>query len=239
MSNKKSGNKLKTLLALTAVLYVTAKVSGSKSSERSYTSQGGEDDDDEFEPETISINYDLTEFLGVDADLDEEVTFEGIVFKLQSRIYKGMGADFIETIKEEFGSLKPGEKYRDVKKVKWLQENVDHYIKEFKEDVKYSKTKHPVSIDDPAKISNELREIKGLILYMDEFIKETEYIVSQDDMDPSVKKVILTTYSLFKVILRFIVHLEVSLAKKLKRSGNEVDAEKIERVVDELEKRGK
>lgn len=46
MSNKKSGNKLKTLLALTAALYVTAKVSGSKSSERSYTSQGGEDDDD-------------------------------------------------------------------------------------------------------------------------------------------------------------------------------------------------
>ena len=237
MSNKKSGNGFKKLLALTAVLYVAAKVSKSTSSGSQSSVDDG--DDEEFEPETISINYDLTEFLGVDTDLDEKVTFEGIVFKLQSRIYKGMGADFIETIKEEFGSLKPGEKYRDVREVEWLQENVDHYIKEFKEDVKYSKTKHSVILDDPAKISNELREIKGLILYMDEFIKETEHIVNQDNMDPSVKKVVLTTYRLFKVILRFIVHLEVSLDKKLKRSGNEVDAKRIERVVDELEKRGK
>lgn len=231
-------SRFKALLALTAVLYVAAKASGRNNTGHS---QGNSDvhDDDEFEPETISINYDLAEFLYIDTDLGERVTFERIVFKLQSLMYKGMGADFMETVKEEFEGLKPGEKYDDKEKIDYLQDIIEHYATEFKKEIKYSKTKHTVVLDDPARISNELRELKFIIKYIEEFIKETEHIVNQENMDPVVKKVVLTSYSLFRSVLRFIIHLEVSLAKKLKRSGNEVDAKKIERVMDELEKRGK
>lgn len=46
------------------------------------------------------IDYDLSELLGVDEDLGELPTFELAVFRLEKFMYDGMGADFIEGVKE-------------------------------------------------------------------------------------------------------------------------------------------
>lgn len=150
MSNKKSGSKLKTLLALTAVLYVTAKVSGSKSSERSYTSQGGDDDEDTpMEKEFINIDYDLSELVDVDEALDEIPTFELAVFRLGNMIDDGMGPDFIEDVKEickdPKSELKKNLNYTD-KEIDEYIENAEYHYNQAKEEIKTSKTKYKLYI---------------------------------------------------------------------------------------------
>ena len=233
MSNKKSGNKLKTLLALTAVLYVTAKVSGSKSSERSYTSQGGDDDDDTpMEKEFINIDYDISELVDVDDALDEIPTFELAVFRLEKFMYDGMGADFIEDVKEE------NLNYTD-KEIDDYIETAEFHYNQAKEDIKTCKTKYKLYIDDPAKISLALRDLKNVLEYIIEFIESSEHIIQNPKADPRIKKLILECYKPLRRVLRLIINMEVALAKKLKRSGNEVNAKKIEKVLDELEQKGK
>ena len=150
MSNKKSGSKLKTLLALTAVLYVTAKVSGSKSSERSYTSQGGDDDEDTpMEKEFINIDYDLSELVDVDEALDEIPTFELAVFRLGNMIDDGMGPDFIEDVKEICKDPKSETKknlnYEDKEIDKYI-ESAEYHYNQAKEEIKTSKTKYKLYI---------------------------------------------------------------------------------------------
>lgn len=243
MSNKKSGNKLKTLLALTAVLYVTAKVNGSKSSERSYTSQGGEDDDDTpMEKEFININYDISELVDVDDALDEIPTFELAVFRLEKLMYDGMGADFIEGVKEICKDSKSEKKknlnYTD-KEIDDYIETAEFYYNQAKEDIKTGKTKYKLYIDDPAKISLSLRGLKNVLEYIIEFIESSEHIIRNPKADSRIKKLILECYKPLRRVLRLIINMEVALAKKLKRSGNEVNAKKIEKVLDELEQKGK
>ena len=243
MSNKKSGNKLKTLLALTAVLYVTAKVSGSKSSERSYTSQGGEDDDDTpMEKEFINIDYDLSELVDVDEDLDELPTFELAVFRLGNLIDDGMGPDFIEDVKEickdPKSELKKNLNYTD-KEIDEYIENAEYHYNQAKEEIKTSKTKYKLYIDNPAKISLELSRLKGILDYIIEFIEGSEHIIQNPKADPRIKKLVLACYKPIRRVLHLIINMEVALAKKFKRSGNEVNAKKIEKVLDELEQKGK
>lgn len=243
MSNKKSGNKLKTLLALTAALYVTAKVSGSKSSERSYTSQGGEDDDDtHMEKEFINIDYDISELVDVDDTLDEIPTFELAVFRLGNLIDDGMGPDFIEDVKEickdPKSELKKNLNYTDKEIDKYI-ENAEYHYNQAKEEIKTSKTKYKLYIDNPAKISLELSRLKGILDYIIEFIEGSEHIIKNPEADVRIKKLILECYKPLRRVLRLIINMEVALAKKLKRSGNEVNAKKIEKVLDELEQKGK
>lgn len=243
MSNKKSGNKLKTLLALTAVLYVTAKVSGSKSSERSYTSQGGDDDEDTpMEKEFINIDYDLSELVDVDEALDEIPTFELAVFRLGNLIDDGMGPDFIEDVKEickdPKSELKKNLNYTDKEIDKYI-ENAEYHYNQAKEEIKTSKTKYKLYIDNPAKISLELSRLKGILDYIIEFIESSEHIIQNPKADLRIKKLILECYKPLRRVLRLIINMEVALAKKLKRSGNEVNAKKIEKVLDELEQKGK
>lgn len=242
MSNKKSGNKLKTLLALTAVLYVTAKVSGSKSSERSYTSQGGEDDDDTpMEKEFINIDYDISELVDVDDALDEMPTFELAVFRLEKFMYDGMGADFIEDVKEICKDTKSEKKKTLItdKEIDDYIETAEFHYNQAKEDIKTGKTKYKLYIDDPAKISLALRDLKNVLDYIIEFIESSEHIIQNPKADPRIKKLILECYKPLRRVLRLIINMEVALAKKLKRSGNEVNAKKIEKVLDELEQKGK
>ena len=243
MSNKKSGNKLKTLLALTTVLYVTAKVSGSKSSERSYTSQGGDDDDDTpMEKEFINIDYDLSELVDVDDALDEIPTFELAVFRLENMIDDGMGPDFIEDVKEickdPKSEMKKNLNYED-KEIDEYIENAEYHYNQAKEEIKTSKTKYKLYIDDPAKISLELSRLKSILEYIIEFIESSEHIIRNPKADSRIKKLILECYKPLRRVLRLIINMEVALAKKLKRSGNEVNAKKIEKVLDELEQKGK
>lgn len=243
MSNKKSGSKLKTLLALTAVLYVTAKVSGSKSSERSYTSQGGDDDEDTpMEKEFINIDYDLSELVDVDEALDEIPTFELAVFRLGNMIDDGMGPDFIEDVKEICKDPKSETKknlnYEDKEIDKYI-ENAEYHYNQAKEEIKTSKTKYKLYIDDPAKISLSLRGLKNVLEYIIEFIESSEHIIRNPKADSRIKKLILECYKPLRRVLRLIINMEVALAKKLKRSGNEVNAKKIEKVLDELEQKGK
>lgn len=242
MSNKKSGNKLKTLLALTAVLYVTAKVSGSKSSERSYTSQGGKDDDDTpMEKEFINIDYDISELVDVDDALDEMPTFELAVFRLEKFMYDGMGADFIEDVKEICKDTKSEKKKTLItdKEIDDYIETAEFHYNQAKEDIKTGKTKYKLYIDDPAKISLALRDLKNVLDYIIEFIESSEHIIQNPKADPRIKKLILECYKPLRRVLRLIINMEVALAKKLKRSGNEVNAKKIEKVLDELEQKGK
>lgn len=239
MSNKKSGSKLKTLLALTAVLYVTAKVSGSKSSERSYTSQGGDDDEDTpMEKEFINIDYDLSELVDVDEALDEIPTFELAVFRLGNMIDDGMGPDFIEDVKEickdPKSEMKKNLNYEDKEIDKYI-ENAEYHYNQAKEEIKTSKTKYKLYIDDPAKISLELSRLKSILEYIIEFIESSEHIIRNPKADSRIKKLILECYKPLRRVLRLIINMEVALAKKLKRSGNEVNAKKIEKVLDELE----
>ena len=243
MSNKKSGNKLKTLLALTAVLYVTAKVSGSKSSERSYTSHGGDEDEDTpMEKEFINIDYDLSELVDVDEALDEIPTFELAVFRLGNLIDDGMGPDFIEDVKEickdPKSELKKNLNYTDKEIDKYI-ENAEYHYNQAKEEIKTSKTKYKLYIDNPAKISLELSRLKGILDYIIEFIESSEHIIQNPKADLRIKKLILECYKPLRRVLRLIINMEVALAKKLKRSGNEVNAKKIEKVLDELEQKGK
>lgn len=243
MSNKKSGSKLKTLLALTAVLYVTAKVSGSKSSERSYTSQGGDDDEDTpMEKEFINIDYDLSELVDVDEALDEIPTFELAVFRLGNMIDDGMGPDFIEDVKEickdPKSELKKNLNYTDKEIDKYI-ENAEYHYNQAKEEIKTSKTKYKLYIDNPAKISLELSRLKGILDYIIEFIEGSEHIIKNPEADVRIKKLILECYKPLRRVLRLIINMEVALAKKFKRSGNEVNAKKIEKVLDELEQKGK
>lgn len=243
MSNKKSGSKLKTLLALTAVLYVTAKVSGSKSSERSYTSQGGDDDEDTpMEKEFINIDYDLSELVDVDEALDEIPTFELAVFRLGNMIDDGMGPDFIEDVKEickdPKSELKKNLNYTDKEIDKYI-ENAEYHYNQAKEEIKTSKTKYKLYIDNPAKISLELSRLKGILDYIIEFIEGSEHIIQNPKADPRIKKLVLACYKPIRRVLRLIINMEVALAKKFKRSGNEVNAKKIEKVLDELEQKGK
>lgn len=233
MSNKKSGSKLKTLLALTAVLYVTAKVSGSKSSERSYTSQGGDDDEDTpMEKEFINIDYDLSELVDVDEDLDEIPTFELAVFRLGNMIDDGMGPDFIEDVKEICKDPKSETKknlnYEDKEIDKYI-ENAEYHYNQAKEEIKTSKTKYKLYIDDPAKISLELSRLKSILEYIIEFIEGSEHIIQNPKADPRIKKLILACYKPIRRVLRLIINMEVALAKKFKRSGNEVNTKKIEK----------
>lgn len=243
MSNKKSGSKLKTLLALTAVLYVTAKVSGSKSSERSYTSQGGDDDEDTpMEKEFINIDYDLSELVDVDEALDEIPTFELAVFRLGNMIDDGMGPDFIEDVneicKDPKSETKKNLNYEDKEIDKYI-ENAEYHYNQAKEEIKTSKTKYKLYIDDPAKISLELSRLKSILEYIIEFIESSEHIIRNPKADSRIKKLILECYKPLRRVLRLIINMEVALAKKLKRSGNEVNAKKIEKVLDELEQKGK
>lgn len=233
LTKKKSGNKLKTLLALTAVLYVTAKVSGSKSSERSYTSQGGDDDEDTpMEKEFINIDYDLSELVDVDEALDEIPTFELAVFRLGNMIDDGMGPDFIEDVKEICKDPKSETKknlnYEDKEIDKYI-ENAEYHYNQAKEEIKTSKTKYKLYIDDPAKISLELSRLKSILEYIIEFIESSEHIIRNPKADSRIKKLILECYKPLRRVLRLIINMEVALAKKLKRSGNEVNAKKIER----------
>ena len=233
MSNKKSGSKLKTLLALTAVLYVTAKVSGSKSSERSYTSQGGDDDEDTpMEKEFINIDYDLSELVDVDEALDEIPTFELAVFRLGNMIDDGMGPDFIEDVKEickdPKSELKKNLNYTDKEIDKYI-ENAEYHYNQAKEEIKTSKTKYKLYIDNPAKISLELSRLKGILDYIIEFIEGSEHIIQNPKADPRIKKLVLACYKPIRRVLRLIINMEVALAKKFKRSGNEVNAKKIEK----------
>lgn len=240
-SENKKVSRFKALLALTAILYVAVKASGSKNN--STQSQGERDDDDTpMEKEFININYDLSELVDVDEDLGELPTFEIAVFRLEKLMYDGMGSEFIESVKEickdPKSELKENPNY-DNEKIDGYIKLAEDYYDHTKEEIKTSKNKYKLYIDDPYKISLALRDLKNVLGYIIEFIESSEHIMQNPKADPRIKKLVLTCYKPLRRVLRLIINMEVALAKKLKRSGNEVNAKKIEKVLDELEQKGK
>ena len=195
-----------------------------------------------MEKEFINIDYDLSELVDVDEALDEIPTFELAVFRLENMIDDGMGPDFIEDVKEICKDPKSETKknlnYEDKEIDKYI-ENAEYHYNQAKEEIKTSKTKYKLYIDDPAKISLELSRLKSILEYIIEFTESSEHIIRNPKADSRIKKLILECYKPLRRVLRLIINMEVALAKKLKRSGNEVNAKKIEKVLDELEQKGK
>ena len=144
-----------------------------------------------MEKEFINIDYDISELVDVDDALDEIPTFELAVFRLEKFMYDGMGADFIEDVKEICKDSKSEKK----KNLNYTDKEIDDYIEtaEFhynqaKKDIKTGKTKYKLYIDDPAKISLSLRGLKNVLEYIIEFIESSEYIIQNPKADPRIKK---------------------------------------------------
>lgn len=229
-------SRFKALLALTAILYVAVKASGINNRRQGQGDNIMHDDKDSgIEKETISINYDVSELVDASSP-DEEITFENIVFRLGKMVYDGMGSDFIEGMKDETKGIKPGVKYDKKENLDTLSRMIKAHNEGLDEEIKYSKTSYKVVIDNPASITGSLRELKNIIQYIEDYMKKTEYILKDPKIDKTLKNLVSESYKVLRKVLRFIVHIETKLAKKLKRSGSEIDAKKIEKVVAEIEK---